>query len=100
MLLEENLQLLAETFLPVMFLLRLDVMNRILHARHADAERAKPFLPRETMLTGVGVKYGKDSNEYEKAGGVRTSERKSPSAPRQRKRRKRPPRTVARPSPR
>jgi hypothetical protein len=32
----------------------------------------------ETMLTGVGVKYGKDSNEYEKAGGVRTSERKKP----------------------
>ena len=30
------------------------------------------------MLTGVGVKYGKDSNEYEKAGGVRTSERKKP----------------------
>src|ERR1035437_159082 len=32
----------------------------------------------ETILTGVGVKYGKDSNEYEKAGGVRTSERKKP----------------------
>lgn len=32
----------------------------------------------EIMLTGVGFKYGKDSNEYEKAGGVRTSERKAP----------------------
>jgi uncharacterized phage infection (PIP) family protein YhgE len=26
------------------------------------------------MLAGVGVKYGKDSNEYEMAGGTRTSE--------------------------
>ena len=33
----------------------------------------------ERMLAGVGVKYGKDSNEYEKAGGVRKSERKKPS---------------------
>lgn len=30
------------------------------------------------MLAGVGSKYGKDSNEYEKAGGTRTSERKPP----------------------
>ena len=29
------------------------------------------------MLAAVGVKYGKDSDEYEKAGGTRTSERKS-----------------------
>ena len=28
------------------------------------------------MLAAVGVKYGKDSNEYEMAGGTRTSERK------------------------
>lgn len=27
------------------------------------------------MLTGVGTRYGKDSIEYEKAGGVRKSER-------------------------
>ena len=32
----------------------------------------------ERMLEGVGVKYGKDSNEYEKAGDVRKSERKKP----------------------
>ena len=32
----------------------------------------------ERMLDGVGVKFGKDSNEYEKAGGVRKSERKKP----------------------
>ncbi|MEN9575768.1 MAG: hypothetical protein RL514_3623 [Verrucomicrobiota bacterium] len=28
------------------------------------------------MLAGVGVKYGKDSDEYEQAGGTRTSDRK------------------------
>lgn len=31
------------------------------------------------MLAGVGVKYGKNSTEYEKAGGTRTSERKTPA---------------------
>lgn len=31
------------------------------------------------MLAAVGVKYGKDSSEYEKAGGTRTSERKPPT---------------------
>ena len=30
----------------------------------------------ERMLEGVGSLYGKDSNEYEKAGGVRKSDRK------------------------
>jgi hypothetical protein len=30
------------------------------------------------MLAGVGSKYGKDSSEYEQAGGTRTSERKPP----------------------
>lgn len=33
----------------------------------------------ERMLDGVGVRFGKDSNEYEKAGGVRKSERKKPT---------------------
>jgi len=32
----------------------------------------------ERMLDGVGVKFGKDSNEYEMAGAVRKSERKKP----------------------
>ena len=32
----------------------------------------------ERMLDGVGVRYGKDSDEYEQAGGVRKSERKKP----------------------
>ncbi len=31
------------------------------------------------MLAGVGVKFGKDSAEYEQAGGTRSSERKSPA---------------------
>ena len=31
------------------------------------------------MLAAVGVKYGKDSDEYEQAGGTRTSDRKSPA---------------------
>jgi hypothetical protein len=30
------------------------------------------------MLKGVAVKFGEDSDEYEKAGGKRTSERKRP----------------------
>lgn len=32
----------------------------------------------ERMLDGVGLRYGKDSNEYEMAGGTRKSERKKP----------------------
>jgi chromosome segregation ATPase len=32
----------------------------------------------ERMLDGVSLKYGKDSNAYEQAGGVRKSERKKP----------------------
>ena len=32
----------------------------------------------ERMLAGVASKFGKDSSEYEKAGGVRKSERKTP----------------------
>ena len=30
------------------------------------------------MLAGVGSKYGRESSEYEQAGGTRTSERKAP----------------------
>lgn len=32
----------------------------------------------ERLLESVGVKYGKDSDEYEMAGGTRKSERKKP----------------------
>ncbi|PYS76635.1 MAG: hypothetical protein DMF66_13650 [Acidobacteria bacterium] len=34
----------------------------------------------ERVLAGVGAKFGKNSNEYEKVGGVRKSERKRPTA--------------------
>lgn len=33
----------------------------------------------ERMLAGVASKYGKNSNEYEMAGGVKKSERKKPT---------------------
>ena len=33
----------------------------------------------EQMLMGVAVKYGKNSSEYEMAGGVKKSERKKPA---------------------
>jgi hypothetical protein len=32
----------------------------------------------ELILLGVAVKFGKDSNEYEQAGGIKKSERKKP----------------------
>ena len=32
----------------------------------------------ERMLTGVATKFGKDSSQYEQAGGTRASERKKP----------------------
>ncbi|MBM4025843.1 MAG: hypothetical protein FJ280_10625 [Planctomycetes bacterium] len=33
----------------------------------------------ERMLAAVAARYGKDSDEYEKAGGTRKSERKRPA---------------------
>jgi hypothetical protein len=36
-------------------------------------------LKSSTMLTATSAKYGKNSNEYELAGGTRTSERKTAS---------------------
>lgn len=41
------------------------------------AEKALSILG-DRMRMAVAVKYGKDSSEYEKAGGIRTSERKAP----------------------
>ncbi len=62
---------------------RLDKYNQ--HISDLDAERndllALEKVLRETnktILQGVGVKYGYNSNEYEKVGGTRTSERKKP----------------------
>ncbi len=54
MLLQKNFQLLLETFLPMMFFLRLDVMNRIIHARYANAKCAKTFLPCKTLWAEFG----------------------------------------------
>ena len=33
----------------------------------------------ERLVAGVGARYGRDSSEYEQAGGVRKSERKRPT---------------------
>ena len=43
-----------------------------------DLEKAEATLEdlSSRMLAGVGVRYGKNSDQYEKAGGTRTSERK------------------------
>ncbi len=45
-----------------------------------DLTTAEETLSEESnrVLLGVAAKYGKNSNEYEAAGGVRTSERKKP----------------------
>ena len=62
---------------------RLETYNNQLSALDAQAndlqaeEKSMAALS-ERMLEGVSVKYGKDSNAYEQAGGVRKSERKRP----------------------
>jgi uncharacterized protein YukE len=43
-----------------------------------DSEKALQDFS-ERVLAGVAAKYGKNSNEYEKVGGVRKSERKRPA---------------------
>lgn len=47
----------------------------------SEIDEAERFLAdySEQMLAGVIAKFGKDSLEYEKAGGVRKSERKRPT---------------------
>jgi hypothetical protein len=49
----------------------------VIDSSQAEIEELEKSLSNlsEMMLTGVGFKYGKDSHEYEMAGGVRTSER-------------------------
>ena len=51
-----------------------------LDGQYNDAIAAIDALKKLTtrMLSGVGSKWGTDTNEYEKAGGTRTSERKKP----------------------
>jgi len=43
-----------------------------------DASVRKGMDLSERLLEAIGLKYGKDSNEYEMAGGKRKSERKKP----------------------
>ncbi|BCL38821.1 hypothetical protein [Nostoc sp. MS1] len=49
----------------------------VIDASKTDIEQLERSLSAlcETMLLGVAVKYGKDSSEYEMAGGVRKSDR-------------------------
>ena len=49
-----------------------------LHNQMIEAERSLAEYS-EQMLLGVAVKFGKDSHEYEMAGGVRKSDRKRPT---------------------
>ena len=51
-------------------------LDAALNAIQADEKALDDLSVR--MLAGVGSKYGKDSTEYEQAGGTRTSERKAP----------------------
>jgi hypothetical protein len=46
-----------------------------------DLNESEKFLNdlSERMLAGIGAHFGRDSNEYEKAGGTRKSERKRPA---------------------
>ncbi len=55
----------------------LSTLDGLLNALEAD-EKALNTLS-EKMLAAVGVKYGKDSDEYEQAGGTRSSERAKPT---------------------
>jgi hypothetical protein len=45
----------------------------------ADSEKKLQDL-NERVLAGVAAKYGKNSNQYEKVGGVRKADRKRPAA--------------------
>jgi hypothetical protein len=67
----KSTQLLLETYNKKLG--ELDVAQNDLTAAELALE-----LKSSTMLTATSAKYGKDSNEYELAGGKRKSERKSP----------------------
>jgi hypothetical protein len=53
---------------------QLDVMTNDLKAQEKTLSEYS-----NRMLSGVATRFGKDSNEYEAAGGVRKSERKKPA---------------------
>jgi hypothetical protein len=61
-----------------------DIYNTTLSMLNADRvamEEAEKELKEltEKMLLGIAIEYGKDSPEYEVAGGTRTSKRKRPT---------------------
>ena len=63
---------------------RLETYNtarKVLDSLKNEFDAAEKALGKESsaMLTAVGLKYTKDSIQYEQAGGVRTSERKKPA---------------------
>ena len=62
---------------------KLDAYNTLLSSVDSavdslEADEKELAVLSNRMLMGVASKYGKDSNEYEMAGGVRMSERKKP----------------------
>ena len=53
------------------------LLSKIDEARNIFQAREKELADMsERMLTGIATHYGKDSSEYEKAGGTRKSERR------------------------
>jgi len=56
-------------------LIRCRICGRIL----ADSEKKLQDF-NERVLAGVAAKYGKNSNQYEKVGGVRKADRKRPAS--------------------
>jgi hypothetical protein len=54
----------------------LSLLDAALNVIQADEKALDDLSAR--MLAGVGAIYGKDSSQYEQAGGTRTSERKPP----------------------
>jgi hypothetical protein len=60
---------------------RLDLYNTKLSSLDGDLNQLEQYEVQlndfsDRMLAGVGVKFTRDSNEYEEAGGVRKSDRK------------------------
>ena len=63
---------------------KLNAYNKALadaDALQIEVDEAEDFLSNysEQMLMGVGAEFGKNSAEYERAGGVRKSDRKRPT---------------------
>src|SRR5258706_14339108 len=54
MFLQKILKLFTKTFFPMMFFLRLYVMNGVINSRYANAKCAETFLPRKTLRAQFG----------------------------------------------